>query len=337
MTDPIRLAHWLIEHGMYVFPLRPYSKRPFGNCRRCKDNRCTQPCPCLTADRPCHGYLAATNQHRRARRWFTRMPAANVGISTDLSDTVVLDLDRKPKAPAAAAHDVPILVADGLGALDAITTHEGADWPDTLTIATPSEGRHLYFRRPAGLEVASDANGRVGHQIDIRAQGGYVVAPGCQITAPPEDVFGTYTRVSTTVDIAPLPDWLRPRVTPPPATPTGPGKAPNLGRIRHGDGHEPGYWKTVWKSVLDKVEYEDGERWKLVYNAARRLANLAVHDGAPWTEHEVLDELEAAAIRRREHTGKPTEPATARRNAQRGWDRGTHDGPDSLIGLGGAA
>lgn len=335
MTTTLNVAKWLAHQGMHVFPLSPFGKRPLSNCAHCKNSHAApEQCPCLTADRPCHGLLAATTDLDQIRRWWRQTPHANVGINTGLSGLVVLDLDRKDKAPAPVAHDVPTVVADGLGALDAITATERVGWPDTLTIATPSDGRHLYFRCPPGLEVTSDATGRVGHQVDLRASGGYVVAPGCSITAPPEDTTGTYQRVSSTVDIAPLPAWLRARVAPP--VRPGPVKAPNLGAVGQGN-HAPGYWQRVWEAELGKVETRDGERWRLLYAAARRLANLATHDRAPWSETEVLDALEVAAIRRRQRAGKPIEQATARRNAQRGWQRGTHDGPNSLLGWGSAA
>ncbi|RKT84856.1 Bifunctional DNA primase/polymerase, N-terminal [Saccharopolyspora antimicrobica] len=332
MTTPLHVASWLASHGLYVFPLRPFSKRPFGNCSHCRADECTPAeCECLNADRPCHGLLAATTEPELIRRWWARTPRANVGIATGPSGLVVLDLDRKDKPPAPAAHDVPDVVADGLGALHAITTAEGVQWPDTLTIATPSEGRHLYFRAD-GAQVPSDATGRVGHQIDIRAEGGYVVAPSCETAAPPEDAFGAYNRVSTTTEIGPLPEWLRSRVVlPAPRTLTTP-KALNLGGIQPGS-HARGYWDQVWDGELHKVETLDGERWRIVYNSARRLANLATHDHAPWSELDVIEALVAAAVRRRQRTGKPIEQATAQRNASRGWQRGIHDGPDSLRGL----
>ncbi|WP_338602626.1 bifunctional DNA primase/polymerase [Saccharopolyspora sp. SCSIO 74807] len=332
MTTSFDRAAWFARHGLHVFPLRPSSKKPFGNCLPCKADQCTpSECRCRTAVRPCHGYLAATTNPAMLRRWWTHTPRANVGISTGPSGLVVLDLDRKPKTPQPATHDVPTLAADGLEALHALTAAEGVAWPETLTIETPSGGRHLYFRAPNGLEVTSDATGRVGHQIDLRAHGGYVVAPGSEITAPPEDSSGRYARVSHAVDIAPLPDWLRPRVAPPKPV-VVPRKAPNLARIRAGN-HSPGYWRQIWEDELSKVETRDGERWKLLYASARRLANLATHDTAPWDEHEAIDALVNAALRRRHHTGKPLEETTARKNASRGWRRGTQDGPDSLHGL----
>ncbi|SDO94409.1 Bifunctional DNA primase/polymerase, N-terminal [Actinopolyspora xinjiangensis] len=337
MSSPYQVACWLAWHGFAVFPLRPHSKRPFGNCRACGHGRCTTPheCPCLTKARPCHGLLAATTDLGQLARWWRHTPRANVGIHTGRSGLVVLDLDRKPEPPAPAAPDIPTPVTDGLHALDALTAAEQVTWPDTLTVKTPSQGRHLYFRCPEGLSVSSDATGRVGHQIDLRADGGYVVAPGCAIHAPPEDRDGTYQRCSPTTGIAELPDWLRHRVLPPAPAPAEPAprQAPNLGAGRSGQ-HTAAYWRRIWHDELDKVETRPGERWRLLYAAARRLANLATHDHAPWSETETTDALLAAALRRRQRTGKPTEESTARRNIARGWLRGTHDTPDSLHGLG---
>lgn len=337
MSSTLDIATWLAQRGMWVFPLRPGSKRPFANCAACKTGQCpATPCPCVTADQPCHGLLAATTDPAQIRRWWARSPRANVGINTGASRLVVLDLDRKDKAPSAAAEDVLTAVADGISALEAILSADNRAWPDTLTVQTPSEGRHLYFRCPGGLTVPSDATGRVGYQIDVRAEGGYVVAPGCAISAPPEATAGTYRRCSATVDIAALPQWLHTRVQPPARPVPAKTNAPNLGGIRRGE-HAPGYWQTIWDAELGKVETREGERWRLVYNAARRLANLATHDHAPWGEHEAIDALVDAAITRRVRTGKPDEDTAARRNATRGWQRGTHDGPESLLGWGGAA
>ncbi len=334
MTTTRTIARWLAHNGVSVFPLRPGSKRPWGNCPACKNGQCLPECACLSNNRPCHGLLAATTDSEQIERWFQHAPAANVGVNTDFSRLVVLDLDCKDQPPASAAADVPDRVGTGLEAIEAIIFAEGASWPETLTVATPSGGRHLYFQRPDDLAVTSDATGRVGHQIDIRAEGGYVVAPGCALSQPSEDMASAYRRVSDTAEIAPLPDWLTRRVVPP--TPAKLAPAPNFGSVRPGE-HAPGYWRRIWHDELDKVETREGERWRLVYAAARRFANLAVHDAAPWSEHDVVDALETAAIRRRQRTGKATEPTTARRNAIRGWRCGTHDGPDSLLGRSSAA
>lgn len=86
--------------------------------------------------------------------WWTRWPTANVGIVTGArSNLVVIDLDGPD--------------ADAL-----FTKRFGA--PPT-TMALTSRGRHLYFRHP-GRPIANSA-GALGEGIDVRGDGGYVVAP----------------------------------------------------------------------------------------------------------------------------------------------------------------
>lgn len=108
MTTAVNAAVWLARQGLHVFPLRVFSKRPFGNCSRCAHEQCIpEQCPCLTAQRPCHGLLAATTDLDQIVRWWSRTLRANVGINAGRSRLVVLDLDCKDKPPAPAAPDVP--------------------------------------------------------------------------------------------------------------------------------------------------------------------------------------------------------------------------------------
>ncbi len=46
--------------------------------------------------------------------------------------------------------------------------------PDTFTVSTPSGGKHLYFAHVPG---ARNSAGKIALGVDIRAEGGYVVAP----------------------------------------------------------------------------------------------------------------------------------------------------------------
>lgn len=59
--------------------------------------------------------------------------------------------------------------------LEAFEKHQDA-WPQTYTVAT-GRGVHLYFRNPENNPVRNSA-GELGPGIDIRGEGGYVVAPG---------------------------------------------------------------------------------------------------------------------------------------------------------------
>jgi len=102
-------------------------------------------------------------QKRRAdekeiRGWFTRWPAANVGIVTGaISGLCVVDIDE-PEGHEALSEFIP----------------------DSLlmpSVETPRGGRHLYFRFPS--EPIGN-NARVIPGCDFRGEGGYVVAPPSQ-------------------------------------------------------------------------------------------------------------------------------------------------------------
>jgi hypothetical protein len=48
------------------------------------------------------------------------------------------------------------------------------DWPETLTVRTPSGGLHLYFRTDEALRNSVD---KVAKGVDTRGERGYVLAP----------------------------------------------------------------------------------------------------------------------------------------------------------------
>ena len=62
---------------------------------------------------------------------------------------------------------------NGIVELERIARESGADIPDTLAVATPSGGFHLYLKGA----VQSSA-GRIAPGIDVRSSGGYVLVPG---------------------------------------------------------------------------------------------------------------------------------------------------------------
>ena len=71
----------------------------------------------------------------------------------------------------------------------------------TRSVSTPSGGCHLYFRVRDGIEVRN-SSGKLGASIDVRAAGGYVLAPPSTIAGKP------YTRDCTS-SAKTLPDpWL---------------------------------------------------------------------------------------------------------------------------------
>jgi hypothetical protein len=92
--------------------------------------------------------------------WWRRWPAANVGIRTGAeSGLVVVDVDT-PKG--------------GAGTLERLEREHGK-LPATARVLTGGGGWHIYLRHP-GQEVRNSA-GKLGAGLDVRGDGGYVVAP----------------------------------------------------------------------------------------------------------------------------------------------------------------
>src|SRR5690606_25445987 len=73
--------------------------------------------------------------------------------------------------------------------------------PRTLEARTSGGGRHIFFKAPDWY-VPISAN-KIGRKLDIRGDGGYVVAP------PSIHKSGKRYECITTSEPAELPDWLR--------------------------------------------------------------------------------------------------------------------------------
>jgi hypothetical protein len=101
----------------------------------------------------------------------------NIGIACGPSRLVVLDLDAHGELPE--EWQLPG-VSDGKDVLTQICEWAGMPWPSTYTVATPSNGWHLYFAVPDGSQVRNSAS-LIGPQVDVRANGGYVVGAGSTV------------------------------------------------------------------------------------------------------------------------------------------------------------
>ncbi|WP_405778343.1 bifunctional DNA primase/polymerase [Streptomyces sp. NBC_00859] len=186
--NPALLA-WTLEHvrrGWPVFPLRPGDKRPAGHAERL----CPETGRCADGHRKPE-QRATTDSDLITAAW-SHQPY-NIGIATGPSGLLVVDLDvLKPEEPEGTP--------DGVESLFALCERAGQTLPATYQVRTPSGGQHLYFTQPDEMRLHSSA-GRLGHHIDTRGWGGYVVAPGSITTQ------GAYT-VTNASPVAPLPLWL---------------------------------------------------------------------------------------------------------------------------------
>lgn len=196
MSTASQLRDWalcLAGLGWAVFPLLPDSKRPALHGR----SRCPGTGTC------CDGHQGweqrATTDPDRIRRCWTQTPY-NIGLATGPSKLVVLDLDEAKPGEQLPEGWSTVGARCGADVLDRLARRAGATVPETYTVATPSGGRHLYFRAPTELQLRNTA-GDLGPLIDTRASGGYVVAPGS--TAP----GGAYELYDDS-EPAELPGWL---------------------------------------------------------------------------------------------------------------------------------
>lgn len=121
--------------------------------------------------RTTRGLNDATVDKDQIDRWWSLWPGANVGIQTGArAGLVVLDIDQ-PEIPSELAD----LIGKGVGGIPTVRTGGG--------------GLHLYFRHPGG-EVPNRVR-VLGLPVDVRADGGYVIAPPSRHTSGNEYIWIT--------------------------------------------------------------------------------------------------------------------------------------------------
>lgn len=115
----------------------------------------------------------------------------NIGLRTGvMSGFWALDIDPK---------------SGGTESLLSLEAQYGA-LPETRVHRTGSGGLHYLFKLPADFDV-TNSRGRLPRGIDVRGNGGFIVAPG-SVTG-----VGAY-RTETAADISPAPDWLLSLIAP---------------------------------------------------------------------------------------------------------------------------
>lgn len=160
-------AQAYVKQGKLVLPL--HSVRD-GHCT-CGRKDCSSPGKHPLTQ---HGVNDATDDEAQVAAWWSQWPFANIGIATGArSGIAVIDVDPRN---------------GGYESLSAITV------PDTLTAQTGSGGLHIYLTIEAPVRGTVLAPG-----IDLKADGGYVVAP------PSLHIQGSYTWLDPLVPMAPMP------------------------------------------------------------------------------------------------------------------------------------
>lgn len=147
------LVYYLADLNLRVFPLHDVES---GVCSCPKGVRCGKDSgkhPRVTA-----WQKEATNDFEKViNRWWKKWPNANIGIPTGrLNDMFVIDIDKP------AVWDRLIL--------------EHGNTPPTYEYITGGGGRHLWFNYPED-QLITNSKGGFPLGIDIRGDGGYILAP----------------------------------------------------------------------------------------------------------------------------------------------------------------
>lgn len=184
---PLDAALAYARRGWPVFPCH----HPVPAGCSCGDAECGSP---AKHPRVSGGLRSATTLGDQIRTWWSIWPRANVGIRTGTeSGLVVIDIDPDH---------------GGNESFDQLLAEHGP-LPDAHTVRTGSGGRHFYFKHPGGT-VQNDTGRRLGPGIDIRGDGGYIIAPPSRHRSR-----NTYTVVAHRRVVPDLPDWLLALIRPP--------------------------------------------------------------------------------------------------------------------------
>ncbi|MGW4232412.1 bifunctional DNA primase/polymerase [Streptomyces sp. NPDC004980] len=217
-TATLALAHALsaAERGLPVFPLSA-TKLP---ALRSPHHDDVRPTHCRGAcGLPGHGVHDATTHPAAVRALFAAAPrATGYGIACGRPPHRLIGIDLDVDATHGN---------DSVAALQQLALQHLFTIPATVTVITPSGGRHLWLTGPSGIDVPNSAS-RLAPGIDVRGAGGYLVGPGSVTT------HGSYRLAPGTAHLppAPCPRALLRLLTPPkrPHHPTGSHSPAGQGR-----------------------------------------------------------------------------------------------------------
>jgi hypothetical protein len=132
--------------GWFVFPVSAEDKRPLVS----------------------GSFYSASRDAATIRGWWAKWPDANIGLPTGkVNGLFVVDIDNKQN---------PETGETGWDSWAKLKNNLTEEERQTLKATTPGGGGHLYFFN-AGLVDTCASNGKIAHGIDIKTDGGYIIAP----------------------------------------------------------------------------------------------------------------------------------------------------------------
>lgn len=145
----------LAAKGFHIFPLHTPDALGFCSCR---NTSCTD---VGKHPRTINGLSGATTDEQQIRDWWQMWPQANIGLVTGaISGLVVIDIDPRH---------------GGAETFKALTQQHG-ELSEKVWANTGGGGWHLIFQHP-GVRIRNNQSGKLGVGVDVRGDGGYIVAP----------------------------------------------------------------------------------------------------------------------------------------------------------------
>ena len=276
--SPQRLASrqtWASYYASRGWPILPLHAVEGGRCS-CGEASCRSP---GKHPRSQHGVKDASIEAQQIDDWWKRWPGANVGIATGaVSNLVVVDIDPRNGGNESYAQ----LKLDFPGVIT-----------ELVKVSSGSGGTHVYFQHPGG-HLPCRANVRPG--IDVRADGGYIVAPPSSHMSGARYLFTT----NNVCEVPLLPAALRSFLAPPAQAQQCGDQSPKISldslhvadpikTLIH-DGKPQGQRSEAIFAVVRamiKAGHSDDEIVAVLMDPAHGLSEKPRDRGEPWLRSEI--------------------------------------------------
>lgn len=189
MRSLLEYAQWYVELGLAVLPLTWPVQSENGLACSCRKSDCGSPAKHPFARLVANGLKDATKDLAVVERWFGNRDL-NIGIVTGaVSGIIVLDIDPRHGGDETLAN----------------LERQHGPLPRTWRFLTGGGGEHIVLKHPGGR--MPNSAGKLGSGIDVRGDGGYIVAP------PSQHISGRAYAISVDhhpdeAELAQAPEWL---------------------------------------------------------------------------------------------------------------------------------
>jgi len=270
LTEGARYALEYAGLGRLVFPCRALDKRPVADMT---------------------WRTLATTDRETILAWAEQYPGCNWAMDAGRSGLCVLDVDNKTKR-------------DGDETLSTLTFEHDIDLEqDTFTVATPNNGRHLYFSGTCKSTQKLNLPDPKMKGIETKSVGGYVLIPGSRFLV--NGVVKTY-QVVNEKPVLPVPDALLDMAGQPgdaPSTDPGERLEAEAVALENADNDVSIAWAASFLAeVAEEATY--GSRNPTVFQVTCRLRDHGITESTAvalmesiYNPHRVHPPLESAELR----------------------------------------